>query len=178
MTDTTEWPGEALSRHAAALYPAAYRMTRNTADAEDLVQETLARALAAEGSLKRDTNLSAWLRRIMINTFISGYRKRQREPLHMLTPAWRHDQGASWPGDTRSVIVSAEDQVLAQSISADVAAAMRALSAKDRTLVYLADVEGLSYRQISAVTGIPLGSVKSSLHRSRGSLRSKLTASA
>ena len=175
MTDTVPPAGralaDALGRRAAGLYPAAFRMTRNHADAEDLVQETLARALAAAGRLQAASNLSAWLHTIMTNTFISGYRRRRREPQPAADLAGRY-RGPAWPA------ASAEDQALERVIGADIAAAVRALPARHRVIVYLAGVEGLSYQEISQATGIPAGSVKSGLHRSRGRLRSQLAARA
>lgn len=164
---------KALSGQTAGLYPAAFRMTRNTHDAEDLVQETLAKALAASARLQPGTNLDAWLHRIMSNTFISWYRKRQRE--QQLVPgmlAGGYVTRSYKDAGSRS----AEDQVVASLIDHDLVAAMRALSRKRRVTVYLADVEGLSYQQISDWTGIPVGSVKSSLHRGRTALRAALAA--
>lgn len=181
MTGTAAGPGwavEALIRMRASLYPAAYGMTRNVADAEDLVQETLAKALAATARLEPGTDLRAWLRRIMINTFITGYRKRRRQPPPVLASGQWDDEGGAWPGGARGAVVSAEEQMLAQQISTDIAAALRALPVRHRTVVYLADVAGLSYREISEVTGISAGGVKSCLHRSRRRLRAQLTARA
>ena len=154
MTVTTDgvWAEDALRAFAARLHPTALRITRNALDAEDLVQETFAKALAASGQFERGTNLNAWLHRIMINTFISGYRKRRAEP-HF---------------------VPAEDQVLSYLLHADLTAALRALPHRHRMVVFLSDLEGLGYQQISAVTGIPLGSVKSCLHRARRKLRAEL----
>jgi RNA polymerase sigma-70 factor (ECF subfamily) len=162
------WTDEVLRCQAARLYPAALRLTRNRADADDLVQETFAKAIAASGRLQPGTNLGAWLHRIMINTFISGYRKKHREALLLsrtvaecrTTP----DYGARSP----------EDCVVGSVIDAGIVAAMRALPYRHRLAVYLADVEGLKYRQISDLTGMPLGSVKSCVHRGRGRLRARL----
>jgi RNA polymerase sigma-70 factor, ECF subfamily len=167
------WTGEVLNRHAAGLYPVAFRMTRNTADAEDLVQETFAKALAASDRLREGSNVSAWLYRIMTNTFLSGCRRRRYEPLPTaIDPAdWR--AGRAWPGNPADGR-SAEEQTLGRVIHADIVAAMRALPDRHRVTVYLADVEGLRHREISEVTGIPVGSVKSCLHRGRSQLRSQL----
>ena len=171
------WTDEALTRHAAQLYPAAFRMTRNAADAEDLVQETFAKALAACARLRQDSNLGAWLHRIMTNTFISGCRRRRCEPLpNSADPAGWH-AGRTWPGSAAEGR-SAEDQTLEPMIHADIVAAMRALPARHRVTVYLADVEGLRHREISTMTGIPVGSVKSCLHRGRGQLRTQLASHA
>ena len=168
-----DWTSELVRWHVARLYPAAYRLTRNRADAEDLVQETFAKALAASGRLRPGSNLGAWLHRIMTNTFISWCRRRRYEPLPTVTdPAdWAGDR--IWlgnPGDGRS----AEDQMLRCMIDTDVVAAMRALPDRHRITVYLADVAGLRHREISEITGIPVGSVKSCLYRGRGQLRTQL----
>lgn len=165
------WAAEALARQSAALYPAALGLTRNVADAEDLVQETLTRALGAAGQLRSDQNLRSWLRRIMINTYISGYRKRHREPGGKIVESWPPRQAF---GDVPDRAGSAEDQALARAISPEIAAAMRSLPDSHRLLVYLADVAGLSYLQIAEIAGIPAGSVKSRLHRGRAGLRAQL----
>jgi RNA polymerase sigma-70 factor (ECF subfamily) len=171
------WTSELVRRHAAQLHPAAYRMTRNHADAEDLVQETFAKALAASGRLQPGSNLGAWLHRIMTNTFISWCRSRRYAPLPAVTdPAdWAADR--AWPGSPAESR-SAEDQMLARMIHPDVVAAMRALPGRHRVTVYLADVEGLRYREISEMTGIPTGSVKSCLYRGRRQLRTQLASHA
>jgi RNA polymerase sigma-70 factor, ECF subfamily len=164
------WAEDVLRAFATSLYPAAVRITGNAPDAEDLVQETFIKALTASGRFQPGTNLNAWLRRIMINTFISGYRKRRAEPQFV-----SRDAAGSQLLGARSHD-SAEDQVVGRLLDADLTAALRALPDKHRMVVYLADLEGLGYRQISALTGLPLGSVKSCLHRARYTLRTKLGA--
>jgi RNA polymerase sigma-70 factor, ECF subfamily len=164
------WTEDVLRAYATSLYPAAVRITGNAPDAEDLVQDTFIKALTASGRFQPGTNLNAWLRRIMINTFISGYRKRRAQPRFVSGDAGPQLLGA------RSHDDSAEDQVVGRLLDADLTAALRALPDKHRTVVYLADLEGLGYRQISALTGLPLGSVKSCLHRARYTLRTKLGA--
>jgi RNA polymerase sigma-70 factor (ECF subfamily) len=173
MTATADevWAEDALRDNAASLYPAALRMTRNAPDAEDLVQETFAKALAASARFQSGTNLNAWLRRIMINTFITGYRKTRAEP-QLVT----EDAIASQPLCARSPDRSAEDQVVGRLLDPELIAALRELPDRYRVVVYLADLEGLGYRQISVLTGIPLGSVKSCLHRARYRLRASLGA--
>jgi RNA polymerase sigma-70 factor, ECF subfamily len=163
------WADDVLRAYARSLYPAALRITRNTPDAEDLVQETFAKALTASGQFRPGTNLNAWLRRIMINVFISGYRKRRTEPQFVTADAIGPQLMCAQSRDG-----SAEDQVVRRLLDADLIAALRALPDRHRTVVYLADLEGLGYRQISALTGIPLGSVKSCLHRARQRLRADL----
>jgi RNA polymerase sigma-70 factor (ECF subfamily) len=165
------WAEDVLRVYGTSLYPAALRMTRNAPDAEDLVQETFAKALAASGRFQPGTNLNAWLRRIMTNTFISGYRKKRAEPQYVTGElVGAQLLCAQSPGG------SAEDQVVGRLLDPDVIAALRQLPDRHRVVVYLADLEGLGYRQISALTGIPLGSVKSCLHRARYRLRASLGA--
>jgi RNA polymerase sigma-70 factor, ECF subfamily len=171
MTVTADgvWTEDVLRAFAASLYPAALRITRNALDAEDLLQETFAKALAASGQFEPGTNLNAWLRRIMINTFITGYRKKRAEP--QFVPA---DSVSPQLLCAQSHDSSAEDQVLRYQLDASLTTALQALPDRHRLVVCLADLEGLGYQQISAVTGIPLGSVKSCLHRARHRLRAAL----
>ena len=165
------WAEDVLRMYATSLYPAALRMTRNTSDAEDLVQETFAKALAASARFQPGTNLNAWLRRIMINTFISGYRKNRAQPQFVTG-----DAVSAQLLRARSPDGSAEDQVVGRLLDPEVIAILRELPDRYRIVVYLADLEGLGYRQISALTGMPLGSVKSCLHRARCRLRTELRA--
>jgi RNA polymerase sigma-70 factor (ECF subfamily) len=173
MTLTADgvWVEDVLRAYGTSLYPAALRMTRNAPDAEDLVQETFVKALAASGRFQPGTNLNAWLRRIMINTFISGYRKSRAGPQFVTGDAM-----SSQLICVQSPDGSAEDQVVGRLLDPDVIAALRELPDRHRAVVYLAALEGLGYQQISALTGIPLGSVKSSLHRARHRLRAELGA--
>lgn len=164
-----QWTEDAIRAYAASLYPAALRITHNVLDAEDLVQETFAKALAALDRFEPGTNLNAWLRRIMINTFISGYRKIRSGP--QFVPADFTSPQLLW---VQSHDGSAEDQMLGYLLEADLTAALQALPDRHRTVVFLADLHGLAYQQISTVTGIPLGSVKSCLHRARRRLRAEL----
>jgi RNA polymerase sigma-70 factor, ECF subfamily len=163
------WNEEMIRSHGSLLYRAAWRLTRNRADAEDLVQETFSKAVAAAERFEAGTNLDAWLRRIMINTYISACRKRRWEegPVDGDIARWH-------PAFPRTA--SAEDTVLARLIDADLMMAMRALPRKHRLTVYLADVEGLSYQQIAELISIPPGTVKSCLHRGRRALRAALVA--
>ena len=163
------WADDVLRVYGTRLYPAALRMTRNAPDAEDLVQETFAKALAASGRFQPGTNLNAWLRRIMVNTFISGCRKNRAGPQFVTGDAKGLQLICAQSPDG-----SAEDQVIGRLLDPDVIAALRELPDRHKIVVYLADLEGLGYRQISALTGIPLGSVKSCLHRARCRLRAEL----
>jgi RNA polymerase sigma-70 factor, ECF subfamily len=141
-------------------------------DAEDLAQETFARAFAAGGRFQPGTNLAAWLYRIMFNAFVSDYRRRRREPLWTADPADR-EAYPRWPQDWAHSR-SAEEHVLGKVIHAEIVAAIGDLPDRYRTMVYLADVKGLGYRQIADLTGVSIGTVKSSLHRGRGQLRTRL----
>src|SRR6185437_6800516 len=120
-----------------SLYPAALRMTGNAPDAEDLVQETFAKALAASGRFQPGTNLRAWLRRIMVNTFISGYRKRRDGPTFVTA-----DSIGSQLLRAESHHGSAEDFVVGRLLNADLTEALRALPDRHRMVVYLSDLQG------------------------------------
>ena len=171
VTADEVWAEDALRFYGTSLYPAALRITGNPPDAEDLVQETLAKALAASGRFQAGTNLNAWLRRIMINTFISGYQKNRAQPQFVAG-----DAAVAQLLCARSPDGSAEDQVVGRLLDPEVITVLRELPDRYRIVVYLADLEGLGYRQISALTGMPLGSVKSCLHRARCRLRTELRA--
>jgi RNA polymerase sigma-70 factor (ECF subfamily) len=159
------------------LYPAALRMTRNPCDAEDLVQESMVRAYAGIRHFTPGTNARAWLFRILSNTFVSGYRKRQREPVQVLSPEFE-SLVASLPGVPEAgparCAPSAEDAVLGQFAYSEVSAALDALPECFRVTVYLADVEGYPYKDIAEMTGVPVGTVMSRLHRGRARLRKQL----
>jgi RNA polymerase sigma-70 factor (ECF subfamily) len=163
---------EALG-HTRHLYARAARMTRNPADAEDLVQETYARAYASFHQFSEGTNLRAWLTRILTNAFISSYRKRRRETA-LLSAGIDDWQLARAQSHTASGMRSAEDLALDHIPDATLTAALRQLPDEFRVAVYLADVEGFGYREIAAFMGCPVGTVMSRLHRGRGRLRELL----
>ena len=159
----------------SVLYRQAFRMCRNHADAEDLVQETLTRAYARFDSFRSGTNLKAWLLRILTNTFINGYRQRQRQPMHCSTEYLTdQDLSEAKARSAASALRSAEDHALALLPDGDIKAAMQALPVQFREAVYYADVEGLRYDEIAALTNAPLGTVMSRLHRGRRQLRTLL----
>jgi RNA polymerase sigma-70 factor (ECF subfamily) len=155
------------------LYGAALRLTRNRADAEDLVQETYLRAYRAFNTFEEGTNLRAWLYRIMTNAFINLYRKRQRQPQTVSdeeVPEWYLYEKLAEQG----VESSAETRVLESIPDEDVRQAVNDLPEQFRLAVLLADVEGFSYKEIAEILDVPIGTVMSRLHRGRRTLEKRL----
>ena len=157
----------------SGMYSSALRMTRNPSDAEDLVQETFLRAYRGFSGFREGTNLKAWLYRILTNTFINSYRKRQREPQTVpddnVEDWYLYDRLAA-----QSSTASAEATVLDSMPDEDVRAALDALPEGYRMAVLLADVEGFSYKEIAEILDIPIGTVMSRLHRGRRALEKAL----
>jgi RNA polymerase sigma-70 factor (ECF subfamily) len=156
------------------LYSAALRLTRNPTDAEDLVQETFLRAYRGFASFQEGTNLRAWLYRILTNSFINTYRKKQREPVTVEGP----DDVDEWylfdRLGSRNVQTSAESEVLDRIPDEDVKKALEALPEGFRMAVLLADVEGFSYKEIAEIMDVPIGTVMSRLPRGRRALEKGL----
>ncbi|HEX5630913.1 MAG TPA: sigma-70 family RNA polymerase sigma factor [Acidimicrobiia bacterium] len=175
MADQADFT-EQVMEYAPQLYSAALRMTRNPADAEDVLQETLLKAYRGFHTYTQDTNLKAWLYRILTNTFINRYRRQTRRPqeveLGELEDFYLYkrlgEEGSA--GATRS----AEDEALDRFVDGDIKAAVESLPENFRIPVLLADVEGFSYKEIAKIMDVPIGTVMSRLHRGRKALQQAL----
>lgn len=157
------------------LYGAALRMTKNPADAQDLVQETFAKAYAAFSRFQQGSNLVGWLYRILTNTFINAYRKKQREPYQRGLDELEDWQLGGAESFTSSSTRSAEAEAIDHLPDSAVKDALEAIPEDFRVAVYFADVEGFSYQEIAGIMKSPIGTVMSRLHRGRRMLKELLT---
>jgi RNA polymerase sigma-70 factor, ECF subfamily len=159
-----------------SLYSAALRMTRNPADAEDLVQETYLRAYRGFGGFEEGTNLKAWLYRILTNTFINSYRAKKRRPIESdiedVEDLYLYRRLGGLEGAMAGR--SAEDELLDRFTDTEVKEALESLPESFRLAVLLADVEGFAYKEIAEILEIPIGTVMSRLHRGRKALQKAL----
>ena len=159
------------------LYGGARRMTHTSADAEDLVQETMLKAYAEFRSFREGTYLKAWLFRIMYNTWVNGYHRTRRRPVEFLSGDISDTELAAHAGHSSTGSIglrSAEVEALDALPDDQITAAMETLSENLRKVVHHADVDGLRYREIAQIMEIPIGTVMSRLHRARRQLRSQL----
>ena len=160
------------------LYSGALRLTRDPHQAEDLVQETFAKAFAAFSSFEDGTNIKAWLFRIMQNQFITNYRKAARQPLESQIDDLQDWELSKLEAAADTATPSAEAEALRALPDGEVLQALLELPEEFRTAVYLADAEGFSYAEIADIVGVPLGTVMSRIHRGRKRLRESLRAHA
>jgi RNA polymerase sigma-70 factor (ECF subfamily) len=173
VADQADFERDAM-QYAPQLYSAAIRMTRNRADAEDVVQETFLKAYRSYHSYTEGTNLKAWLYRILTNTYINTYRKRQRRPTETELGELQDLYLYKRLGEASGASQSAESDMLDAFVDTDITEALDALPETFRLPVVYADVEGLSYKEIAEALDIPIGTVMSRLHRGRKALQKKL----
>jgi RNA polymerase sigma-70 factor (ECF subfamily) len=163
-----------LPQHLDGLFGAAMRLTRNSKDAEDLVQDAITRALRFEDTFHEGTNLKAWLFRILTNTFINKYRRRVRER-ELLGEMERHElQDSVISEDALEALANPEKDYLSRMVSAEVITALESLTDEYRTVVMLSDVYDFSYAEIAEIVGCPVGTVMSRLFRGRQRLKKAL----
>jgi len=175
MADQARFADQAME-YMAPLYSAALRMTRNPADAEDLVQETYLKAYRGFGGFTEGTNLKAWLYRILTNTYINSYRAKKRRPDETALDEVEDLYLYRRLGGLEAVTAgrSAEDELMDFFTDQQVKDAIEALPEQFRMAVLLADVEGFSYKEIAEIMDIPIGTVMSRLHRGRKALQKRL----
>ncbi len=175
MAERSKFAEQAMP-YMSSLYAAALRMTRNPAEAEDLVQETYLKAYRAFGSFQEGTNLKAWLYRILTNTFINTYRAKKRRPdesdLDEVEDLYLYRRLGGL--EAAAAGRSAEDELLDHVTDIEVKEALESLPDQFRVAVLLADVEGFSYKEIAEILDIPIGTVMSRLHRGRKGLQKRL----
>ncbi len=173
MADQADFERDAM-QYAPQLYSAALRMTRNPADAQDVVQETFLKAYRAYHSYTEGTNLKAWLYRILTNTYINTYRKAQRRPSEVELGELQDLYLYKRLGEASGATQSAEADMLDDFVDTDIIDALESLPEVFRMPVLYADVEGFSYKEIAEILDVPIGTVMSRLHRGRKALQKKL----
>ena len=175
MADQATFADDAMPL-MSGLYSAALRMTRNSADAEDLVQETYLKAYRAYDRFEAGTNLKAWMYRILTNTYINAYRKKQRRPdesdIDDVEDLYLYRRIGGAEGATLGR--SAEDELMEMFGEDEVKVALEDLPDHYRMPIILADVEGFAYKEIAEILDVPIGTVMSRLHRGRKQLQKRL----
>ncbi|MCZ6662087.1 MAG: sigma-70 family RNA polymerase sigma factor [Actinobacteria bacterium] len=175
MAEQVDFERDAM-QYTRQLYSAAMRMTRNPADAEDLVQETYLKAYRAYHTFQAGTNLKAWLYRILTNTYINKYRKESRRPnevdLGSVEDLYLYRRLGS--EESAEAARTTEDRVLDGLVESDIKTAVENLPENFRLPVLLADLEGFSYKDIAKILDIPIGTVMSRLHRGRKAMQKAL----
>ena len=179
MTNTADQFNTLIRPHEASLYGAAFHLTRNTSDAEDLVQETMLRAYSRIDTFREDGSVRAWLHTILRNLFINSYRKRSREPQQVTFDA--HDDtlraapgGSGSSASAGDAHLTPERVVLSRMDEAALLRAVGQLPAEFREVIVLADVQGLAYKEIADRLALPVGTVRSRLNRARKRVRRSL----
>jgi RNA polymerase sigma-70 factor (ECF subfamily) len=173
MADQSNFERDAMP-FASQLFSTALRMTRNHAEAEDLVQETFLKAYRAYDTFREGTNLKAWLYRILTNSYINRYRRQMRRPVETDLGDVEDLYLYRKFGDSAETAPSAEQEVLSRLVDEDVKEALESLPEHFRLPVLLADVEGFAYKEIAEIMDIPIGTVMSRLHRGRKALQQAL----
>ena len=175
MADQADFERDAM-QYTRQLYSAALRMTRNPADAEDLVQETYLKAYRAYHTFQEGTNFKAWLYRILTNTYINKYRKDSRRPsevdLGTVEDMYLYRRLGS--EESAEAARTTEDRVLDGLVESEIKQAVEELPESFRMPVLLADLEGFSYKEIAEILDIPIGTVMSRLHRGRKAMQKRL----
>jgi RNA polymerase sigma-70 factor (ECF subfamily) len=168
-----EFEADAL-QHLDALYAHGLRLTRSPSDAEDLVQDTFVKALRFYDRFERGTNLKAWLLRIQFNSFVNKYRRRAKE--NSIAESMSHEPAgeATMGRGALRALLDPHSAMLRPVVSAEIQAVLEQLPEDHRTVVILADVEELSYKEIAEIMSCPIGTVMSRLHRARRTLQEKL----
>lgn len=165
---------EQAMEHIDKLYAHAMRKTGNSADANDLVQETYLKAFAAFDQFQQGTNIKAWLHRILENTYINQYRKQKNQPYYSPLEDLEDWQLGDAESRTATSSRSAEAEAIDHLPASAIKDALQALPEDFRAAVYLVDVEGYSYQEVADIMDTPTGTVMSRLHRGRKLLREQL----
>lgn len=171
-TEKVEIFEEEFLPHIHSIYNFAYRITFNEDDAKDLVQETFLKSFRFIDSFEKGTNAKAWLFRILKNSFINEFRKKNKEPVKIdyqeVETYYNSDEVS------RMIASNLQVEAIKEMIGDEVSIALNTLDVDFRTVIILCDLEGFSYEEMALILDIPIGTVRSRLHRARNLLRAKL----